>query len=141
MLQGLLEVEGGGSVLPFVRQFYGPHQLIGGTMTRESHTKSCKGRAGSKGPFDASFVRTGATRSFGGTSCVVPLVLPTSILLSSRPCGSTQGFKFITARPSSGIGAARLPEGGVQSQMQLGRSTWTQSCGAEILNSLLPSKG
>ena len=25
-----------------------PHQLIGGTMTRESHTKSCKGRAGRK---------------------------------------------------------------------------------------------
>ena len=26
-----------------------PHQLIGRTMTRESHTKSCKERAGSKG--------------------------------------------------------------------------------------------
>ena len=51
-------------------------------MTRDSHTKSCKGRAGSKGPFDASFVRTGATRSFGGTLlCNPPRVADVQIAL------------------------------------------------------------
>ena len=48
MLQGLLEVEGGCSVLPFVRQFHGSPSTYW-WVTRESHTESCKGRAGSKG--------------------------------------------------------------------------------------------
>ena len=49
MLRGLLRVEGGDSVLPFVRQFYAsPSSYIGKTNTASS-MMSLKGKAGNKG--------------------------------------------------------------------------------------------
>ena len=152
MLQGLLEVEGGGSVLSFVRQFYGSPSTY--WWDDESQTKSCMGRAGEQGdPLLPALYALGHK----ALVAVSERLLPTERLLTFHDelfvlCGPPRvadahvqqalwehsRFKFITVRPSSGIGAAMLAEGVVHSQQHLGRSTRTQSCGAEILNSLLP---
>ena len=48
MIQGLLDMEGGESALPFVRQFYGRVSSICGRTTMASRTPSCRARVGSR---------------------------------------------------------------------------------------------
>ena len=146
MLQGLLEVDGGGSVLPFVRQFYGSPSTCWWDDDEGVTHEIVEGEAGEQGdPLMPALFALGQHEALVAVS---ERLLPTERLLAFHddlyvhphcsPAGLVGALKDSSSSrqdPALESERRRFPEGGVHSKLQLGRSTRTQSCGAEILNS------
>ena len=143
MMRGLLEVGGGGSALPFVRQFYGSpstywwddeegvtHEIRQGEGGEQGHSAFMQRCALSIAVCCQMSVFLLFWTTF--TPCVGLNVCPMCTWRSKKSCGPIHGFKSIKGKHNCGTGRVRLQAVGKLSLPPPVFRTPRQSCGGVI---------